>query len=156
MIVRSGVDLTNTSIVRRYSGVCVLVVVMNLVRFFVVCWLGLRGSEALHKSLLLNVMGAPLTFFHVTERGRITSRFSSDFDAIDLVIPSSISSFIDAIFSMLASLLVIVGTSPAFLVFIVPIAVAYNRIQLTYRASAKEVSIHCRPYGVYCTNTTPE
>ncbi|CAN0536189.1 unnamed protein product, partial [Laminaria digitata] len=42
------------------------------------------------------VMGAPLPFFQVTESGRITSRFSSDFDSIDLVIPASLSSFMDA------------------------------------------------------------
>ena len=41
-------------------------------------------------------MGAPLPFFQLTESGRITSRFSSDFDSIDLVIPASLSSFMDA------------------------------------------------------------
>lgn len=30
---------------------------MNVARFFVVCWLGLRGSASLHKSLLLKVLG---------------------------------------------------------------------------------------------------
>ncbi|CAN0015296.1 unnamed protein product [Hapterophycus canaliculatus] len=69
---------------------------MNVARFFVVCWLGLRGSESLHRSLLHKVMGAPLSFFQVTENGRITSRFASDFDCIDLVIPTSLSSFLDA------------------------------------------------------------
>lgn len=41
---------------------------------------------------------------------------------------------------MLAAVGVVVGTSPAVLVFIFPIALAYHRIQRTYRMSAKEVS----------------
>lgn len=85
-------------------------------------------------------MGAPLPFFQVTESGRITSRFSSDFDTIDLVIPTTLSSFMDAFLTMLAAVGVVVGTCPAFLVFILPIAFVYYRIQLTYRLSAKEVS----------------
>ena len=39
----------------RYSFVCLSVVGMNVARFFVVCWLGLRGSESLHRSLLIKV-----------------------------------------------------------------------------------------------------
>lgn len=42
------------------------------------------------------VMGAPLPFFQVTDTGRITSRFASDFDSIDFAIPTSLSSFMDA------------------------------------------------------------
>ena len=40
---------------------------------------------------------------------------------------------------MLGAIGVVVGTSPAVLIFIVPIAVAYYRIQRTYRMAAKEV-----------------
>eukprot|EP00904_Undaria_pinnatifida_P012168 jgi/Undpi1/8081/HiC_scaffold_24.g10553.m1 len=36
----------------RYAAVCLAVMAMNLFRFFVVCWLGLRASETLHRSLL--------------------------------------------------------------------------------------------------------
>ncbi|CAM9464849.1 unnamed protein product [Ectocarpus sp. 8 AP-2014] len=79
-----------------YSLVCLSVVAMNVARFFIVCWLGLRGGESLHRSLLSKVMGAPLPFFQVTDTGRITSRFASDFDSIDLAIPTSLSSFMDA------------------------------------------------------------
>lgn len=45
---------------RRYSLVCLTVVAMNVARFFVVCWLGLRGSESLHRLLLRKVTSSPL------------------------------------------------------------------------------------------------
>lgn len=86
-------------------------------------------------------MGAPLQFFQVTESGRITSRFSSDFDTIDMAIPTALASFMDAFLALLGAVGVVVGTSPCFFFFIVPIAIAYHRIQLTYRLSAKEVRI---------------
>ncbi|CAM9744809.1 unnamed protein product, partial [Ectocarpus fasciculatus] len=150
---RSGLYLT------WYSLVCLSVVAMNVARFFVVCWLGLRGSESLHRSLLSKVMGAPLPFFQVTDTGRITSRFASDFDSIDLVIPTSLSSFMDAgtcvcsclsllidvppgaetALTMLAAVGVVVGASPAMLFAIFPVALAYHRVQRTYRLAAKEL-----------------
>ncbi|CAN0338235.1 unnamed protein product, partial [Ectocarpus sp. 8 AP-2014] len=122
-----------------YSLVCLSVVAMNVARFFVVCWLGLRGSESLHRSLLSKVMGAPLPFFQVTDTGRITSRFASDFDSIDLAIPTSLSSFMDAALTMLAAVGVVVGASPGVLFAIFPVALAYHRVQRTYRMAAKEV-----------------
>ncbi|CAM9869028.1 unnamed protein product [Ectocarpus sp. 4 AP-2014] len=130
---RSGLYLT------WYSLVCLSVVAMNVARFFVVCWLGLRGSESLHKSLLSKVMGAPLPFFQVTDNGRITSRFASDFDSIDLAIPTSLSSFMDAALTMLAAVGVVVGASPGVLFAIFPVALAYHRVQRTYRMAAKEL-----------------
>ncbi|CBN74323.1 similar to canalicular multispecific organic anion transporter [Ectocarpus siliculosus] len=136
-----------------YSLVCLSVVAMNVARFFVVCWLGLCGSESLHRSLLSKVMGAPLPFFQVTDNGRITSRFASDFDSIDLAIPTSLSSFMDAaayrcqlIFglgeaalTMVAAVGVVVGASPGVLFAIFPVALAYHRVQRTYRMAAKEL-----------------
>lgn len=88
----------------------------------------------------MQVIGAPLAFFQITESGRITSRFSSDFDTVDLVIPPSMSSFVDAMLMLLAALGVVVSTSPDFVLFIVPIAAAYQRIQSRYRQAAKEVA----------------
>ncbi|CAM9113305.1 unnamed protein product [Choristocarpus tenellus] len=122
-----------------YSTVCLVVVMINCIRFFVMCWFGLRASTTLHQSLLLQVLGAPLRFFQVTESGRITSRFASDFDTIDMVIPTTVASFADALLTMLTAVGVLVGTTPAFLIFIGPIALSYYRVQLRYRITAKEL-----------------
>ncbi|CAM9118876.1 unnamed protein product [Discosporangium mesarthrocarpum] len=122
-----------------YSAVCVTVVMINCLRFYVICWLGLQGSTKLHQSLLSKVLGAPLQFFQVTEIGRITARFASDFDAIDLVIPTTLSSFVDALLTTVAAVAVVAGTTPAFLFFITPIVITYHRVQRRYRSAAKEL-----------------
>lgn len=51
----------------------------------------LLAAYKLHKSLLLGVLRAPLSFYDQTPVGRILSRFSKDIDVIDTGLPESIN-----------------------------------------------------------------
>jgi hypothetical protein len=49
----------------RYAAVCLFTAGMNIVKFFIICWMGLRGSKVLHTQLLDSVVGTHLRFFQV-------------------------------------------------------------------------------------------
>jgi len=122
-----------------YAVISVVTIGSNYLRFWGVCEMGLGASVTMHGQLLKSIMGAPLSFFQTTPSGRITSRFSSDIDVLDLTLPPAISSFTDAALSVISALLVIVGTAPLFVLPLVPLTYAYLRIQSLYRTPAREL-----------------
>jgi ABC-type multidrug transport system fused ATPase/permease subunit len=45
------------------------------------------ASGRMHRRMLYSVMRRPLSFFDITPRGRVVSRFSFDVDVCDLALP---------------------------------------------------------------------
>eukprot|EP00611_Tribonema_gayanum_P005905 TRINITY_DN1513_c0_g1_i4.p1 TRINITY_DN1513_c0_g1~~TRINITY_DN1513_c0_g1_i4.p1 ORF type:complete len:763 (-),score=226.48 TRINITY_DN1513_c0_g1_i4:801-2846(-) len=116
-----------------YAAVCLATACMTCLRFLMVCWMGLKGSRALHQALLDAITATHLRFFQVTSGGRIISRFSSDCDTLDLSIPTTLASFADAFLAMCTAFTVVAVATPAFILFVPPMAYAYYRIQQEYR-----------------------
>lgn len=53
-----------------------------------------RASSYLHSTCLKGVFRAPMAFFDTVPTGRIVSRFSQDFDAVDSRIPSVLADWV--------------------------------------------------------------
>jgi len=87
------------------------------------------------------MLGATLTFFNETPSGRITSRFSSDFDTIDFSIPSSIQSLGDSFLGIITGVGVVCLQAPWYIFIAVPLTILYLRVQGQYRAVSKEMKI---------------
>ncbi|XP_015122091.1 multidrug resistance-associated protein 1 isoform X1 [Diachasma alloeum] len=100
------------------------------------CWLAARQ---MHLVMLSGVMRASLTFFDTTPTGRIISRFAKDVDVLDTSLPQQISDCIYCLFEVIATLVVISISTPAFVSIIIPIGVVYYFIQRFYVATSRQL-----------------
>ncbi|XP_063974576.1 multidrug resistance-associated protein 1 isoform X5 [Diachasmimorpha longicaudata] len=100
------------------------------------CWLAARQ---MHLVMLSGVMRASLTFFDTTPTGRIISRFAKDVDVLDTSLPQQISDSIYCFFEVIATLVVISISTPAFISIIIPIGVIYYFIQRFYVATSRQL-----------------
>lgn len=94
---------------------------LTLLRAFLVVYGGVKASDRIHKKLLVNIMKAPLLFFHSNPVGRILNRFASDTSKMDELLPTSINGLLDAIFVIISVFVVISINSPLLLLTFPPI-----------------------------------
>ncbi|KAJ1810628.1 hypothetical protein LPJ56_005873, partial [Coemansia sp. RSA 2599] len=80
-----------------------------------------RSGRTTHQKMLESVFHSPMSFFDTTPLGRVLQRFSKDQNSVDEVIPKTVSSWSQNLFSIVLSLLVIVFSLPAFGLVMVPV-----------------------------------
>ena len=84
-------------------------------------------------------MHKAMTFFDSNPTGRILNRFSSDIDTIDSTIPFQMDDMMNCMLEVVAILVIIVYTTPYFLLFLLPLAVLYVLLQKLYIASSRQI-----------------
>ena len=103
----------------------------------------IRATAVLHEKMLKNILRGPMSFFDTTPIGRIVNRFSQDIESIDLKIPQCIESFLDCLFVVISTLVIIIYSTPIFASIIVPLALVYLAVQVSmnffciYRKNSK-------------------
>jgi len=88
------------------------------------------ASRVLHHHMLSAVLRAPLTFFETTPAGRILNRFSRDIETVDTILPELIESWLVSAFDVLATVVILLYSTPIFLAIAVPLAVLYYFAQV--------------------------
>lgn len=88
------------------------------------------AARKLHHNLLLNKLHTPQSFFDTTPIGRIINRFSKDIYVIDEALPATVLMLLGTLFVSLSTIIVIVSSTPIFLVVIVPLAFIYVFVQV--------------------------
>jgi len=88
------------------------------------------SASKLHYGMLQRVLQAPMHFFDTTPIGRIVNRFAKDVDIIDSILPMLVRFWLNGIFSVLATLVVISYSTPIFIAVIIPIMVFYYLVQV--------------------------
>ena len=81
--------------------------------------------------MLKNILRSPMSFFDTTPLGRVLNRFSKDIYMIDEVIPFSARAFLVTFFTVLSSLIVIIVTTPIFIIAIIPLGIFYYLVQVS-------------------------
>ncbi|TTR20087.1 ATP-binding cassette sub-family C member 9 [Bagarius yarrelli] len=114
-------------------------IVLCLITSLTVEFLGLAAATNLHHNLLNKIIHAPLRFFDVTPLGQILNRFSADTNIIDQHIPPTLESLTRSTLLCLSAIGVIAFVTPAFLVALVPLAVAFYFIQKYFRVASKDL-----------------
>lgn len=104
-------------------------------------WLerGLRAGQILHDRMLEALLRTGVRFFDSTPVGRVLQRFSRDVESVDLFLQRSFESAIHILIEILLCLGLIAVLVPWSMVVIIPVLFFYYRIQLDYRAPAREV-----------------
>lgn len=93
------------------------------------------ASRLLHGSMLRRILHAPMSFFDTTPVGRIINRFSKDMDDVDNEIPLTFLMWLDCVFTVASTIIVISYSTPVFLASILPIAGLYYFVQVWMRAT---------------------
>lgn len=90
-----------------------------------------NAAKVLHHDMLTNVLRCPMSFFDTTPIGRIVNRFSQDVDSIDSHLPGIFMEVLYSLFNVLSVFVVIVYSTPIFLVLVLPIGVIYILLQVS-------------------------
>ncbi|KAI7821028.1 hypothetical protein BC939DRAFT_456317 [Gamsiella multidivaricata] len=98
--------------------------------YVIIMFLGLavariRAAERIHAKLLNMIFRLPIAFFDTTPLGRIINRFSSDISMVDVKIPNKMMDVLLFGISVLSTVLLIVFTTPSFIVALPFLILAY-------------------------------
>jgi len=113
-------------------GVCVAPMILYV-------WLVLSSARRFHDGLFLSVLRYPLQWFETTPTGRLLNLFSRDISVIDEVLPRVIQGMTRSSVVVLGVVCVVTYSVPAFLLAIVPLAMAYRAVLRYYLASSREL-----------------
>ena len=114
-----------------YSGLGASQALLIFFGAFSLALAAISASRALHAKMLKNILRSPMSFFDTTPLGRVLNRFSKDIYIIDEAIPRSARSFLFTFFGVLSSLVVIVVTTPTFVIAIIPLGLFYFLVQVS-------------------------
>uniref|UniRef100_A0A4W4EQU7 ATP-binding cassette, sub-family C (CFTR/MRP), member 3 n=1 Tax=Electrophorus electricus TaxID=8005 RepID=A0A4W4EQU7_ELEEL len=98
-----------------------------------------QSPKSLHQGLLDNKFHTPQAFFDTTPIGRIINRFSKDIYVIDEALPSTVLMFLGTVFASLATMIVIISSTPIFSVVVGPLALIYFFVQRFYVATSRQL-----------------
>lgn len=127
-----------------YSDLYVIVVVGVCVFAFVRAYLFVttcvKASNKMHKSLLHNVIAAPINlYFDITPLGRILNRFSKDLDSMDSLLPDFFLQNIQNSFHVLSIVVVCIISVPYIAILLVPLGIIFFLLQNFYRKTSREL-----------------
>ncbi|XP_017229484.1 ABC transporter C family member 13 isoform X1 [Daucus carota subsp. sativus] len=118
---------------------CVMNSSFTLVRAFSFAFGGLRAAVQVHDRLLKNLVDAPVHFFDQTPTGRILNRLSSDLYTIDDSLPFILNILLANFVGLLGIAIVLSYTQVMFLLLLLPFWYVYNKLQLYYRSTSREL-----------------
>eukprot|EP00092_Neocalanus_flemingeri_P021837 GFUD01023689.1.p1 GENE.GFUD01023689.1~~GFUD01023689.1.p1 ORF type:complete len:1151 (+),score=238.50 GFUD01023689.1:511-3453(+) len=97
------------------------------------------ASRLIHFKLFKSVIKGKLSFFESTSSGSVISRFSSDMDAVDSMIPNQISAFLFNSFEVLTVIVTISYSSPEFLIAVAIILCIFYGIKIFYIKTSRQI-----------------
>uniref|UniRef100_F6XVA7 ATP binding cassette subfamily C member 8 n=1 Tax=Monodelphis domestica TaxID=13616 RepID=F6XVA7_MONDO len=122
-----------------FTVLCSLGIVLCLITSITVEWTGLKVAKRLHRSLLNQIILAPMRFFETTPLGSILNRFSSDCNTIDQHIPSTLECLSRSTMLCVSALAVISYVTPVFLIALLPLAIVCYFIQKYFRVASRDL-----------------
>uniref|UniRef100_A0A8C9U1F7 ATP-binding cassette, sub-family C (CFTR/MRP), member 8 n=1 Tax=Scleropages formosus TaxID=113540 RepID=A0A8C9U1F7_SCLFO len=135
----SRVGGNHSSYLLVFSLLCCLGIILCLVTSVAVEWTGLRVAKELHHGLLNKIILAPMRLFETTPLGSILNRFSADTNTIDQHIPATLECLSRSTLLCLSALGVISYVTPAFLIALIPLAIACYFIQKYFRMASRDL-----------------
>ncbi|CAG7728120.1 unnamed protein product [Allacma fusca] len=99
----------------------------------------LRAAKFLHNQMLRNILCSPMWFFDTTPLGRIVNRFSKDVDVADTTFPANLRTWLNCLFEVVSTFVIISYSTPWFVAVVVPIGILYLLIQRFYVSSSRQL-----------------
>ncbi|GMT07512.1 hypothetical protein PENTCL1PPCAC_29686 [Pristionchus entomophagus] len=98
-----------------------------------------RASRLLHEGMLETTLHSPMSFLDVTPIGRIINRFGKDIDAVDSALPNSIRSLLVTGISAIATIIVVVWSTPFVAVPLVILGAIYVFVLRFYVSTSRQL-----------------
>jgi ABC-type multidrug transport system fused ATPase/permease subunit len=114
-------------------------VVLLIMRTGVFLLINVDASQFLHDSTFARVMRAPMVFFDVTPLGQVMSRFSKDIDVVDTTLPDNFLAFIQQTLMLAGIIGMALGTSPYFVLPLIPLGGGLYYFQRIFRRTATQI-----------------
>ncbi|KAF1319126.1 Abc transporter c family member 5, partial [Globisporangium splendens] len=133
------VDTTNYNM-QVYALLGAGSVLMVLLRVLTISIVGLRASRYLFNGMTRSLLRAPLRFFDTNPIGRLLSRYSDDFTAVDIYIPFAYGGLLGTAFSTICQLATAMYMVNFLGVLVVPLVYLYAKVGKFYLAPSREVS----------------
>jgi len=122
-----------------YLGWSVLQAIAKALFSIIITYAGINAAKKIHRNAIKRVISAPISFFDTTPLGRIINRFSKDQDSVDNVLTETIQSFISCFAVTISTLIIIIYTTPMFIIPLVPLLFVYYIMQEYYRSTSREI-----------------
>ncbi|XP_031208632.1 canalicular multispecific organic anion transporter 2 [Mastomys coucha] len=130
----------NTSVrLGVYAALGILQGILVMLSAFTMVVGAIQAARLLHQALLHNKIRSPQSFFDTTPSGRILNRFSKDIYVIDEVLAPTILMLFNSFFISISTIVVIVASTPLFIVVVLPLAVLYGFVQRFYVATSRQL-----------------
>ncbi|QQP32471.1 ATP-binding cassette sub-family C member 1 [Caligus rogercresseyi] len=124
------------SIYGVYSLAQGVIVVIGFIFMYLAC---MEAAQSLHNQMLESILKSPMSFFDTTPQGRILNRLGKDLDVLDSVMPMVLRGWISCFLGVLSSLIVVVFTTPVFIIPASVIIICYFFIQRVYVATSRQL-----------------
>lgn len=122
-----------------YAALGILQGLLVMLSAFTMVVGAIQAARLLHEALLHNKIRSPQSFFDTTPSGRILNRFSKDIYVIDEVLAPTILMLLNSFFTSISTIMVIVASTPLFMVVVLPLAVLYGFVQRFYVATSRQL-----------------
>ncbi|XP_023573947.1 canalicular multispecific organic anion transporter 2 isoform X1 [Octodon degus] len=122
-----------------YAALGILQGVLVMLSAFTMATGGIQAAYLMHNALLQNKMRSPQSFYDTTPSGRILNRFSKDIYVIDEVLTPTILMLLYTLFTTFSIVVIIVASTPLFILVILPLAVFYGFVQRFYVATSRQL-----------------
>ncbi|XP_020536049.1 ABC transporter C family member 2 isoform X2 [Jatropha curcas] len=99
----------------------------------------LRAAKRLHDAMLDSILRAPMLFFHTNPTGRIINRFAKDLGEIDRNVASFSNMFLNQVWQLLSTFVLIGIVSTISLWAIMPLLILFYVAYLYYQNTSREV-----------------
>ncbi|KAJ5665324.1 Metal resistance protein YCF1 [Penicillium maclennaniae] len=117
-------------------GSSLLVIIQNLI-LWIFC--SIEASRKMHERMAFAIFRSPMNFFETTPSGRILNRFSSDIYRVDEVLARTFNMLFANSARAVFTMAVIASSTPAFLLFVPPLAYIYLSYQKYYLRTSREL-----------------
>ncbi|CAG8043015.1 unnamed protein product [Penicillium salamii] len=117
-------------------GSSLLVIFQNLI-LWIFC--SIEASRKLHERMAFAIFRSPMSFFETTPSGRILNRFSSDIYRVDEVLARTFNMLFANSARAIFTMVVIATSTPAFLLFVIPLSYIYLSYQKYYLRTSREL-----------------
>ncbi|XP_033647740.1 ATP-binding cassette sub-family C member 9-like [Asterias rubens] len=130
---------TNEMYIGGYAGISGTSLLLRLLSSATLIAASLVAARAIHQKMLRNIIKAPLRFFDTTPVGRILNRFATDTNLIDSKLAQTFNTTLTSFMTCISAVIVNTIVMPYFILFFIPIAIAYVFLQRYFLTSSREL-----------------
>ncbi|XP_069463152.1 ATP-binding cassette sub-family C member 12-like [Ambystoma mexicanum] len=140
-----------------YGMTVVGMIILSVFKGYAFTRATLKASSVLHDKVFYKILQSPMSFFDTTPTGRLMNRFSKDMDEVDVRLPFQAENFLQQMFLVLSTIIIVSLVFPYLLVAIAVLGVAFVVLMSIFQKGISELkrleNISRSPWFSHITST---